>query len=598
MYAHASPTVSSSKHLEVRLSLDTKDDGSNILTTLSNAFSYANAGTNTYNSVQTEREDVNANDFARLTQAILDSTAVLSADDIHTIQEDITSSGEWQAQDQNAIQQYLTALQKKQPYLADTISDSSKSAIAQALARFINSYNIGTEKIFTAYKTDSDKAVTPVVTKDTEATELKPYNIHQNAPVNVHTEDRASQIFIAPKRSVFFKRNGLNQFLRQNPGFANNPFIGLINKCVDKLRHNVVKFDDFIGDCEFDLNGNIYKHTLQVAATVGLSMLPRLSVDTNPDYIQTLAVAYGTRIADVFADPNNNLVDLSTTAYSMGSIIARTLGYNPHSLAFDIAARRLGTLAILSLVEADIGVSVKWITKAGEKLDDSSTGEMKAGAIPALEISQKAVRYKDEIKQATEFKEGGDRADLAEKLLGTEMYANEKAYTSPEHLHDLDNVYQEYKDVYFGTIKAFKDWRATSANNNKPLAYAKQTQSAKAKTFNYDIFKVDFEQAPKEAIYSELRPGKQVGQYYRIGDYAVVIYAVDADGKIKDWSDKNATGYKHMVFHHRSVIKSDLTAVVPVCLKMREVHMYLHILMSKLVICVRMSWMLFAENKD
>ena len=543
----------------VNLTLETKDGATTLLTTLSNIFSYVQTGVNKFNTVKPESDSVNYNDFTRLTQAISDSKHTVSEEDANAIKSHIDASGERDTKDNIAIGNYLTALQKGEYYLADNMSNGTKTAIAKALAWYINRVNSAAkgdvdEQIYNAYKSESKEAIEGL--DISRKADLKPAKAHEVSEMGRGNNE--AKVFVAPKRSVFFVNNGLNQFLGMNPGLINNPFINLLNRVVGKLTNNVVKFNDFIGASEFDYKGDVYRHTLQVAATVSLSMLPRLSMDTNPDYIQMLAAEYTPQIAAVFADPNKHFVDLSTTAYSMGAIVARVLGYNRHSPVFDTAAKRLGTLAVLTLIDADVGVQAKWITRDGQILDSTSSGEEKALACPVLEITDEAENFKDTIRQATEFNVKGKRSNLAEKLLGTELFVNEEAYTTSERLYNLDSFIEEYADYHLdGNL-----FRAQqNVENEKPF----DTTDAKKPLLNVTAFEKTFCNAKSVNIYSELDPNTVVGKCYRVGDYAVVAWRTNDKGQLDTWLDsgKAPDKVRYMVFHHKSVVKSDLTLVAP-----------------------------------
>ena len=539
--------------------METKDGATTLLTTLSNIFSYVQTGVNKFNTVKPESDSVNYNDFTRLTQAISDSKHTVSEEDANAIKSHIDASGERDTKDNIAIGNYLTALQKGEYYLADNMSNGTKTAIAKALAWYINRVNSAAkgdvdEQIYNAYKSESKEAIEDL--DISHKADLKPAKAHEVSEMGRGNNE--AKVFVAPKRSVFFVNNGLNQFLGMNPGLINNPFINLLNRVVGKLTNNVVKFNDFIGASEFDYKGDVYRHTLQVAATVSLSMLPRLSMDTNPDYIQMLAAEYTPQIAAVFADPNKHFVDLSTTAYSMGAIVARVLGYDRHSPVFDTAAKRLGTLAVLTLIDADVGVQAKWITRDGQILDSTSSGEEKALACPVLEITDEAENFKDTIRQATEFNVGGNRSNLAEKLLGTELFVNEEAYTTSERLYNLNPFIEEYADYHLdGNLFRARQ----NVENEKPF----DTTDAKKPLLNVTAFEKTFCNAKSVDIYSELNPNTVVGKCYRVGDYAVVAWRTNGKDQLDTWLDsgKAPDKVRYMVFHHKSVVKSDLTLVAP-----------------------------------
>ena len=464
---------------------------------------------------------------------------------------------------------FLDSISKGEfPQNMDMLSDGSKEVIAHEFAVFIDKYKIPNTVV-------SDEASISMSYLNSKArTDTLSYTAHRYS--ELFPSNNQHKLFIKPKNAVFLHERGLDRFLAENPLLANNEYIRLIKEITGKLSTNIQRMsDDVIGDTEFDLDGNIYTHTLQTAIAVGLAMMPRLSVNVNEDFIEALRGKYGTAIADTFAQESNNLIDLSTTAKAMGTQIARILGYNKQSAMFDLIATRLGGIACLSLIAGQTGVKAVWVSKDGSIKDSNSEGLEKANSIPALQLDENASSVKQRLEVALKLRDAsGDRQDLSELMLDTELFSNEKLYDTRQQQTNLTPFINEWIDYQDGleTLKEIQDrteelkgmlWSDDPANNtviknpDKKALFWPHVEKLLGKK---NITEIKDE--------STLNMG-QIGAMVRVGDVALVMYQLDDKGQIVQWhpdadqpSIPKGKVY-YTVMRNRSVVKTDLTEIAP-----------------------------------
>ena len=540
--------------LRVPLETDVK-----ILTQLDNAISYMQEAAASYTDFAAiDESHISAEQLDGFIKNIINSKRSIRGELPEDVKQNILNAPEF---DNNALTRALDGFLQsiadgKYPDNLDQFDANSRLAVAKAFATFINKYQISNTvvakdgSIITDYLDSMRHSDDSLAAKAHKYSELWPSN-------NIH------KLFINPKNAVFLHERGFDRFLAENPLLANNEFIRLIKNVSEQMANNVRQMaNDVIGETEFDLEGNIYQHTLQTAVAVGLAMMPRLSVNANPDFIEAIRGKYGARAASTFADQNNNLVDMSATARAMGFQIARILGYNKYSPQFNLIATRLGGIACLSLCSSGLGVKAVWVTPDGSIKGSESSGLDKSGAIPALQLTDKAQANKQRIETALKTKgSDGSSRDLAEVMLGTELFSNEQLYTDRQQQTDLNAFFNEYIDYNIDTIgdikqalDRFKQIRGKD-DNDQVITHPND------RVLDWQEFKSQFMTLEITPIISEFN-NKECGRMVKVGDVALVMYQLTGDGQIKDWDD-TAKNVQYTVLKGRSITKTDLTSVSP-----------------------------------
>lgn len=557
-------------------SLDLRFVNDVTLTEVDNLISYMGQVIAPFGKHSAEKLDAaNAESLPRLIRVIVNDPD--AREDITNIEAEIKGDINFtNTSNDYTLTQFLAAMAKGHiPSYTDLFTESSMNVMARAFAKFINDYQIDNVAARGETGAELDLSFMQAQRKQDSISD----QAHKYSPL--HSSNEETKIFIKSKNSVFLRARAFDRVLAENPKLATNDFIKFIQRCTDALRYNIVQMkDDVVGSTEFDAEGNIWEHTVQVCSAVALSLMPRLSTNTSEEFKLALTTAYGAKVASTFANENNHLVDLSVTALAMGTQAARILGYNPASVSFKPIAMRLGAIACLALEAGNMGIEEVWVNKiTGDIIDSTSIGEDKANSIPALRITKQGLTNKDKIEIATEM---DNNENLAEKLLGTEMFTNEKIYTSDEKLVDYESFAEEWEAYHNGKStglrEAFTTYRNAMANRT-PESEAKaseetdETAAPPPKDDDGLVVYGDLKNAVGaeniKFIKNELpnkRGGEFIGIQVKVGDYALIGYFRDENKTVATFNEDELSNDKRLEFgimHHRGVTKTDFTDVAP-----------------------------------
>ena len=552
---------------DVTLSLS---DNSNILIELDNVVSYMQEAATGYTNFQAiDEEHIGIEQLQGFISNIINSDPKVRGK-VKDLAEKIRNSDSYDNNnDTFPLTSYLESISKGEfPQNTDLLSEGSKLAIAKIFAGFINQNHINNTVIANDSSIDVDY-LNDKRHEDTLADKAHKYSV-------LSPSNGDHKLFIRAKNSVFLHQRGFDRFLAENPLLANNEYIRLVKDVTSKLANRVKQMpDDVIGETEFDLDGNIYNHTLQVCVAVGLAMMPRLSVNVNDDFIDALRGKYGPAIADTFAQQSNNLIDLSTTAKAMGTQIARILGYNKHSPMFNLIATRLGGIACLALTAGETGVEAVWVDQSGNIKGADSSGAEKANAIPALQLNDKAQANKQRLEIALKSKGiSGESRDLSEIMLGTEMFSNERVYTTMDQQLNLDTFIDEWIDYHSDisntrqTIEnlrniAWKEADTTAVDGLIPATTELKTVTGDGRAINWTEFEKQVGKENIKEIKGEAGISGRVGSLVRVGDVALVMYQLDENKQLKAWNTESDKKVYYTIMKNRAVTKTDLTEVAP-----------------------------------
>lgn len=558
-----SPDPISGKSLDLKFTEDTT------LTQVDNLISYMSQVIAPFSEHNTENLDAaNAESLPRLIRVIVNDPEARK--DITSIEAEIESDIRFNnTSNDYTLGKFLAAMAEGHiPSYTDLFTESSMNAMARAFAIFINTHQIANVAAKGETGAELDLSFMQAQRKQDSLSD----KAHKYSPL--HSSNEETKIFIKSKNSVFLRDRAFDRVLAENPKLATNDFIKFVQRCTDALRYNLVQMkDDVIGSTEFDAEGNIWEHTVQVCSAVALSLMPRLSTDTSEEFKLALTTAYGAKVANTFANENNHLVDLSVTAMAMGTQVARILGYNPASVSFRPIAMRLGAIACLALEAGNMGIEEVWVNKVtGKILDSTSVGEDKANSIPALRITKQGLTNKDKIEISTEM---DNNENLAEKLLGTEMFTNEKLYTSPDKLVDYESFAEEWEAYHNGESNGLRNAFITEEDadtseietnkeDNGEEAPPPKTEEVRV---NYGTLKKAVGAENVKLIKNELpnKKGKYIGIQVKVGDYALIGYYKDADNELIQTFDEleDTQELEFGIMHHRGVTKTDFTDVAP-----------------------------------
>ena len=540
------------------------------LTQVDNLISYMSQVIAPFSEHKPEELDAaNAESLPRLIRVIVNDPEARK--DITNIEAEIKSDIHFNnTSNDYTLGKFLAAMAEGHiPSYTDLFTESSMNAMARAFAKFINNYQIHNFAARGETGAELDLSFIQAQRKqDTLSDTAHKYS-------SLHSSNEETKIFIKSKNSVFLRARAFDRVLAENPKLATNDFIKFVQRCTDALRYNLVQMkDDVIGSTEFDAEGNIWEHTVQVCSAVALSLMPRLSTDTSEEFKLALTTAYGAKVASTFANENNHLVDLSVTAMAMGTQVARILGYNPASVSFRPIAMRLGAIACLALEAGNMGIEEVWVNKVtGKILDSTSVGEDKANSIPALRITKQGLTNKDKIEISTEM---DNNENLAEKLLGTEMFTNEKLYTSDAKLVDYESFAEEWEAYHngesIGLREAFTTYKNATASETEASKTTDETAAPPPRDADGLVIYGDLKTAVGaeniKFIKNELpsKKGEFIGIQVKVGDYALIGYFRDNKGTVATFNEDELKDDKRLEFgimHHRGVTKTDFTDVAP-----------------------------------
>lgn len=573
------------------------------LTEVDNLISYMGQVIAPFSKHDTENLDAaNAESLPRLIRVIVNDPEARK--EITSIEAEIKSDISFNNTSNDfTLSQFLAAM--KEGHISsytDLFTESSMNAMARAFARFINKYQIHNVAAEGEAGAELDLSFMQAQRKQDSLSD----QAHKYSPL--HSSNEETKIFIKSKNSVFLRERAFDRVLAENPKLATNDFIKFLQRCTDALRYNLVQMkDDVVGSTEFDSEGNIWEHTVQVCSAVALSLMPRLSTDTSEEFKLALTTAYGAKVASTFANENNHLIDLSVTAMAMGTQVARILGYNPASVSFRPIAMRLGAIACLALEAGNMGIEEVWVNKVtGKILDSTSIGEDKANSIPALRITKQGLTNKDKIEIATEM---DNNENLAEKLLGTEMFTNEKLYTSGNKLVDYESFAEEWEAYHNGESNGLREAfiteevADTSETDTDKEGNGEEAPPPKTKEVrvSYKALKEAVGAENIKLIKNELpsKQGEFIGIQVKVGDYALIGYYRDADSELIQTFDEldDTQELEFGIMHHRGVTKTDFTDVAPFRLLSTVLNMKQGVQVSCLA-NLRMYQPLLKRDKD
>lgn len=414
-------------------------------------------------------------------------------------------------------------------------NEASLRVLVRALANVINIYQIrNTVRTL--------EGITDVFSQSDNLAEER----HQISPlINVKEEDsNESQYFNYHARKAFtLYRNGLSKLLSMNPELKANDYIHFYEQCSEAVRGAIVRPDDEFGELEFTLNGNIHEYAANTCAAVALSMMPRFNTNPNDDYITELAAQYGVAVADTFSDKSKHLCDASTTIISVGSEVARILGYKKGNPLYERIAARLGAIAMISLWKGGMGIKPVWINKdTGAIIQAESAGEQKANCIPAFQLDQSGLNNQETINNAITITQNSTKLNLADQLLDTDIHGDESIYADKSILHNINGFVREWYDVHDKQL----DVKSITTDHGKLDLSNLINPSAISVDRVTDVRDDD---------------GRVLGKVIKVGNYALIMF--DKKQGIPQPFTEQTNEVDYVVLKGKAILKTDFNNVTP-----------------------------------